>query len=253
MMYTASLVKTLDIAGVMSWDISGDRNYTLTNQLVKDLPINGKSNDAALGAPSNLKVSGVTSNSVQLEWDPVEGASTYEVYVNHALSGLTEGKGAYTIQGLQPLNNYKIHVLAVDRTGDEIHRVSSASKQLSITTSGSSSGGSDSSGGSGGSSSAPSPVPQPPKEKDQLDAQVVLSGDKAVITIQVAAAVQAINASDSVIFRIDAGDKAKQAEAEIPQEVIAAVAKKDQTPACRSLLMEPSTGFRLRLLRLPAR
>ncbi|HAF99941.1 glycosyl hydrolase family 18 protein [Paenibacillus lactis] len=229
MMYTASLVKTLDIAGVMSWDISGDRNYTLTNQLVKDLPINGKSNDAALGAPSNLKVSGVTSNSVQLEWDPVEGASTYEVYVNHALSGLTEGKGAYTIQGLQPLNNYKIHVLAVDRTGDEIHRVSSASKQLSITTSGSSSGGSDSSGGSGGSSgssSAPSPVPQPPKEKDQLDAQVVLSGDKAVITIQVAAAVQAINASDSVNFRIDAGDKAKQAEAEIPQEVIAAVAKK---------------------------
>ncbi|OOC64381.1 glycoside hydrolase [Paenibacillus ihbetae] len=227
MMYTASIVKTLDIAGVMSWDISGDRNYTLTNQLVKDLPINGKVNDDVLVAPVNLKASGITSNAIQLAWDPVAGASTYEVYVNDAFTGSIEGKNGYTIQDLRPQTNYKIHVLAVDRTDDNIDRVSSASKHINITTSGSSSGGSDSSGGSGGSGgTTSSPPPQPPKQKDQLDAKVVLSGDKAIMTLQGAAAVQAINASDSVSFRIDAGDKAKQAEAEITQEVIAAIAKK---------------------------
>lgn len=222
MKYTASIVKSLDIAGVMSWDISGDRNKTLTTQLIYDLPIDGKINASALPAPANLARVSVGESSIQVKWDAVAGATGYEVYVNHALSGsVTEN--SYTIHGLNALTNYKIHVLAVDRTGDEINRVSSASNLLSVTTSSSGSGGTDGSGGSG----SPTPsTPQPPKAKDQLETKVTLHGDKAVITIPTAAAVNSINLSDSSNFQIHAGAGAKQAEVEIPQEIIAAVAKK---------------------------
>lgn len=225
MKYTASIVKSLDIAGVMSWDISGDRNKTLTTQLVHDLPINGKVNASALPAPGNLAKVSADSGSIQLKWDAVTGATGYEVYVNHALSGSVATNG-YTVKGLSPLTNYKIHVLAVDRTGDEINRVSSASNQLSITTSGNGSGGSEGGGGSGGSGSTTPWTPQPPKGKDQLEANVVLEGDKALVTVPASAAVNGINQSESSNFQLHAGAGAKQAVLEIPQEVIAAIAKK---------------------------
>ncbi|WP_233355092.1 glycosyl hydrolase family 18 protein [Paenibacillus sp. JZ16] len=228
MKYTASIVKSLDIAGVMSWDISGDRNKTLTTQLITDLPIDGKVNASALPAPANLSKVSVGASSIQVKWDAVAGATGYEVYVNNALSGsVTEN--SYTMNGLSSLTNYKIHVLAVDRTGNEINRVSSASNLLSVTTSSSGSGGSDGSGGSGGAGGSGSPTPstpQPPKAKDQLEAKVTLHGDKAMVTLPTAAAVNSINLSDSSNFQIHAGAGAKQAEVEIPQEVIAAVAKK---------------------------
>lgn len=225
MKYTASIVKSLDIAGVMSWDISGDRNKTLTTQLVHDLPINGKVHASALPAPGNLAKVSADSGSIQLKWDAVTGATGYEVYVNHALSGSVATNG-YTVKGLSPLTNYKIHVLAVDRTEDEINRVSSASNQLSITTSGNGSGGSEGGGGSGGSGSTTPSTPQPPKGKDQLEANVVLEGDKALVTVPAAAAVNSINQSESSNFQLHAGAGAKQAVLEIPQEVIAAIAKK---------------------------
>ena len=66
----------------MSWDISGDRNLTLTTQLVHDLPIDGKVNTSALGAPANLSLVSVGSSSLKVKWDAVEGATDYEVYVN---------------------------------------------------------------------------------------------------------------------------------------------------------------------------
>ncbi|EGG38384.1 glycosyl hydrolase family 18 protein [Paenibacillus sp. HGF5] len=225
MKYTASIVKSLDIAGVMSWDISGDRNKTLTTQLVHDLPINGQVHASALPAPGNLSKVSADSGSIQLKWDAVTGATGYEVYVNHALSGSVATNG-YTVKGLSPLTNYKIHVLAVDRTGDEINRISSASNQLSITTSGNGSGGSEGGGGSGGSGSTTPSTPQPPKGKDQLEANVVLEGDKALVTVPAAAAVNSINQSESSNFQLHAGPGAKQAVLEIPEEVIGAIAKK---------------------------
>lgn len=225
MKYAASIVKSLDIAGVMSWEISGDRNKTLTTQLVHDLPVNGKVNASALQAPTNLQRVNADSSSIQVTWDAVPGATGYEVYVNHALVGSVTEKG-YIINGLNALTNYKIHVLAVDRAGDEINRVSSASNLLSVTTSGNSTGGSEGSGGSSGSGSTTPSTPQPPKGKDELEAKVVLEGDKAVVTVPTAAAVNSINLSDSSSFQIHADSGAKQAEFEIPQEVIAAIAKK---------------------------
>lgn len=226
MVYTASIVKSLDLAGVMSWDISGDRNLTLTTQLVKDLPIDGKVNTSALEAPANLSLASFGSRSLNVKWDPVDGATGYEVYVNNALVGLAT-ENSYAINGLNSSTNYKIHVLAVDRTGDEIHRVSIASNVLSATTSGASSeGGSGGSGGSAGSGSSTTPAPQPPKADNQLDVKVELKGDKAVVSIPAPAAVNAINQSDSSNFQIQAGADALQAEVEIPQEIAAALAKK---------------------------
>ncbi|WP_036719411.1 glycosyl hydrolase family 18 protein [Paenibacillus sp. JCM 10914] len=229
MKYTASIVKSLDLAGVMSWDISSDRNRTLTTQLVHDLPINGAQNPSALPAPANLSLGSVGAGSIQVKWDEVNGATEYEVYVNNAWNGRASANN-FTISGLRASTNYKIHVLAVDRTEDEINRVSSASNQLSVTTSGNSAGGSDGSGetgGSGGSGgSGSTPPPQPPKAENQLEVKVVLTGDKAVVTLPTTAAINRINQSNSFNFQIHAGEGAKQAEIEIPQEVIAAVAKK---------------------------
>lgn len=245
MKYTASIVKSLDIAGVMSWDISGDRNKTLTTQLITDLPIDGKVNASALPAPANLSKVSVGASSIQVKWDAVADATGYEVYVNNALSGSVI-ENSYTVNGLSSLTNYKIHVLAVDRTGDEINRVSSASNLLSVTTSSSGSGGSDGSGGSGGAGGSGSPTPskpQPPKDNDQLETKVTLHGDKAVVTLPTAAAVNSINLSDSSNFQIHAGAGAKQAEVEIPQEIIAAVAKKG-TKASLSIIVN-GTEYRI--------
>lgn len=222
MKYTASIVKSLDIAGVMSWDISGDRNWTLTTQLVHDLPIDGKVNTSVLESPTNLSTLNIGTTSLKVKWDAVTGATVYEVYVNNALAGTVKDIN-YTINGLNPLTNYKIHVLAIDRTGEEINRVSSASNVVSVTTSGESSEGS---GGSGSTSSPTPPAPQPPKAKDQLDVNLDLKGDTAVVSVPAAAAVNNINQSDFTNFQIHAGANAKQAEVEIPQEIIAAVAKK---------------------------
>ena len=59
----------------MSWDISGDRNKTLTTQLITDLPIDGKVNASALPAPANLSKVSVGASSIQVKWDAVAGAT----------------------------------------------------------------------------------------------------------------------------------------------------------------------------------
>ncbi|WP_410770357.1 glycosyl hydrolase family 18 protein [Fontibacillus sp. BL9] len=235
MMYTASMVKSLDIAGVMSWDISGDRNRTLTTQLIHDLPIDGSVNASALAAPSGLTSISKTADSIRIEWTTAPDADEYEIYVNNAMVGTTT-TAKYTIASLVPGTTYNIHVLAIAKSGDEISQVSPASQVISVQTStgsgsGGNSGGSGSSGGSGGSSGSGSnaPKPQQPKPDDQLDVKVVLEGDKAVLTLPVNTAVGTINGSNASNFQISAGDEAKQAEIELPQEVIAALsAKEDQ-------------------------
>ncbi|MNI13483.1 Endo-1,4-beta-xylanase A precursor [compost metagenome] len=214
MMYTASTIKSLNIAGVMSWDISGDRNRTLTSQLVRDLPINGNIIAPALAAPNNL-TSVSSDRSIQVQWELVSGAQAYEVYVDDALAG-TVTTNTYRIPSLQPYTNYTIHLLAIAKSGDEITQVSPASKKLSVKTL---SIESDNSSGSGGTT--------PSKPEGQLDVKVVLEGDKAVITIPAdAAVVTAINSSKSSKFHIQAGTAAKQVELVIPQEVIEAIVKK---------------------------
>ncbi|WP_422660047.1 glycosyl hydrolase family 18 protein [Paenibacillus sp. EC2-1] len=233
MMYTASLVKTLDIAGVMSWDISGDRNKTLTTQLVKDLPIHGEVNTSALPAPHNLQLASKSANALSLKWDAAPGATEYEIYVDKAMVGTTK-ETTYTITSLKPEQTYQLHLLAITKSGEEVQAVSVASEELSATTAsaptepGSGNGGGSSSGGSSsGTPTTPAPAPTPPKGKDELGVQINKQADKSVVSVPEAAAIQLINASSSSNFQIALGDITNQAEIEIPQGVIAAIAKKD--------------------------
>lgn len=133
MMYTSSLVKSFDLAGVMSWEASGDRNRSLTTQLVKDLPINGAYNAAALEAPANVREADSASNRITIAWDPVEGATGYEVFINNSFTAYVD-EAKYEAAGLSSDTAYTFTVFAVKKTNGEVSEVSPASSSLSITT-----------------------------------------------------------------------------------------------------------------------
>ncbi|WMT40165.1 glycosyl hydrolase family 18 protein [Paenibacillus sp. D2_2] len=96
MLYTASLVKTLDIAGTMNWEISGDRDKKLIAALNSALPIDGKVNTQELAAPSQPKVASTSTKSIKVTWDAVAGANAYEVYVNDQFAGYSDTT-SYTV------------------------------------------------------------------------------------------------------------------------------------------------------------
>ncbi|WP_379357793.1 MULTISPECIES: glycosyl hydrolase family 18 protein [unclassified Paenibacillus] len=132
MMYTSSLAKTLNLAGVMSWEISADRNKTLTTQLIKDLPIHGDYNENALKAPV---ANGVAEDhdSVLITWNAVEGASEYEVFADYIYLGTTT-ETKYSIGGLYAATDRVITVLSVRKDGDVITEVSPASNPVTVRT-----------------------------------------------------------------------------------------------------------------------
>lgn len=225
MAYTASLVKTLDIAGTMNWDISGDRDNKLVTVLNEALPIDGRVNEQELAAPKLLTTNSITASSVQVKWAAVEGAKVYEVYIDDQFAGSTNTT-SYTVSSLTPATNYKLHVLAVDREGDKINRVSVASGALNATTP------SDSTSPSGPStppSSGSGSTSTPPESKDKglLPVKVAKEGDKAVVTLPAAETVKSIKNTDTDSFRIAIEDGVKQAEILLPEEVIAALSQID--------------------------
>jgi chitinase len=219
MIYNASLVKSLDLAGVMSWDISGDRNKTLSTQLVHDLPIDGSFNASALPAPSNLAIISKSENELQVKWDAVTGATGYEVYVNNQYAGTTNETNY--AEGLLTSNTeYKIHVLAIEKNDDRVLKVSAASQVLVAKTSGSTS-----------ISTSPGGSTPPAKPKDELDASITKDGGKWTIAVQAEAAIKSINASDSTAFKVTVSKEAKQVDVLISKAVIEAIAKKGEMPA----------------------
>ncbi|GGG78909.1 glycosyl hydrolase family 18 protein [Paenibacillus radicis (ex Gao et al. 2016)] len=215
MMYAASLVKTLDLGGVMSWEISNDENRTLTTQLVKDLPITGIVNPNALAAPQQLvKVNSGTS-SIELKWNEVEGAAAYEVYVNNRFLVTTDSTQGIVTE-LTPSTDYTFTVLAIAETDGQITEVSPFSAPLAVRTSGFS------------SSSGSSAPPVVATAKNELEAEISKSGDTWHLQIKKDAAVKAIGAADTSSFIISAAKEAKQAEITLPKEVVAAIAAKGE-------------------------
>ncbi len=214
MKYNASLVKSLNLAGVMSWDNSGDRNLTLATQLVHDLPIDGVVDASALPAPAKLIAAATEQNAIHIHWDAALGANDYEVFVNQQFIGHTSDT-KYTIGSLSAGTNYKIHVLATVKEGEHIAKVSPASPVLSVTTTAA-----PPSGGGGGS------VVTPSKDKDELDTTITKDGSKWTVTVQSDAAVKTIEASSSAAFTVKIGNEAKQAGILVSKAVIEAIAKK---------------------------
>lgn len=209
MKYSASFVKSLNLAGVMSWEVSGDRNRTLQNQLALDLPIGGEVNDEALAAPAQLQAASKSTNSLALKWSAVQGADGYEVFADRKYLGTTTDT-SYNVQGLQPGTSYSIYVLAVTKDGDSIGEVSPASI-LDVAT-----------------ESLIAYVPPPIKDKDELDASVSRENGRLTISVTEAAALNTIKSHDAAYFNITADANADSIDILLPGAVAEALAAKGE-------------------------
>lgn len=211
MMYISSFVKSLDLAGVMSWEVSGDRNLTLSTQLVKDLPIDGAVHTTALSAPQNLVSGYRNENSIQINWDAVAGAAGYEVFVNNKYVNYTT-KTEFNIADLGPSTEYIIHIIAIRKENDKITEVSVATKNLAVTT----------------TAKVNNPVVVPPTttQVSDLETSVTKAADKWTVTVLNDAAVKKIQSSQSTAFNIVVDKEAKSVEVIIPKEVIEEAKKK---------------------------
>ena len=213
MMYTTAFVKSLDIAGVMNWEISADRNKTLSTQLWKDLPYDGAVNTSALAAPQQLTLVSAGANSLQVKWNESAGATHYEVYVNRQYAGTTANKD-FKITSLTPNTAYKIEVLAIEKNEEGIQRVSINSDAINVKTT-------ESSTSYGGGY-----VPTPTLGKDELEAVTTKDGKKLILKISSAASVKTIKDSQSTTFDLKVNEEADPIEIVIPKDVIAALAAK---------------------------
>ncbi|OAB26530.1 glycoside hydrolase [Paenibacillus macquariensis subsp. defensor] len=225
MMYTAAFLKSLDIAGVMSWEISGDRNKTLTTELVKDLPIEGTVDTLALAAPQNLTVASTTENSIQVKWDTTVGATGYEIFMNNQWVANTMTP-QYTLSSLKSNTKHTIHVIAIVKEKNEVQKVSTNSKELTMTTNDNVTSPEPSSSGGGSTTSTPT-TPPVAKLKDQLDILTTKAGDKLIVKLQSTSSLAIIDKSTSTTFPIVVSDKG-QIEVNVPKEIIAAIAKKGE-------------------------
>ena len=80
----------------------------------------GDSGSQQVSAPTGLSASAKSSTSVRLRWNPVEGASCYNIQYNDGYSWTSEGSPAYTnectVSDLQPYTNYSFQVRTVGRS-----------------------------------------------------------------------------------------------------------------------------------------
>ncbi|RXZ80929.1 glycoside hydrolase [Paenibacillaceae bacterium] len=217
MIYSASLVKTLNLAGTMNWEVSGDRNRTLIDQLKHDLPIDGKVNPDALAAPSNVAVVASTPTSLQVKWDAVAEATGYEVFINNQYVGYTETT-QYDLKSLTASTNYNIDVFAIVKEAQQVEAVSPASKTLRAATQ---------ANPSSGYVQLPSYVPPTPdKDSNELDTTVVKTNGKWRINVAKDTAIKSIKAAKEHSFTIKAGSEASAIEVYVPKEVIQALVEK---------------------------
>jgi len=224
MMYKASLVRSLDLAGVMSWEINGDRNKTLTTRLVRDLPTDGSLPLGKLAAPRSLKLAAIGSTSANIAWEASPGATGYDVFVDNAWIGSTT-KTEFSIPNLKPRTAYRIQVLALTKEGDRTTAVSASAALDATTTSPSSS-----SGGGGGGGSVASAEPDTTGIGDpaanRLKAKVAKDGNKAAVTLQTADAVKSIRDSEAKKSQIVVVTDAEIVETILDKEIIQAIAGK---------------------------
>lgn len=214
MMYVASFVQSLDLAGVMSWEISGDRNRTLSSELARDLPTGGVPNASALAAPSQPRVAAKSDTAITLAWEASPSATSYEVFADDRFAGRTTDT-RWTLESLKPGSAHRLKVLAVTEEGGAIQAVSPFSAEIAETTA------------TGVPSGSVPPAANAPKpEEGLLDASSVKDGGKTVLTVKTDAAVSAIKSSALKAFRIVADKTAQAADFIIPPEVMAAIAAK---------------------------
>lgn len=207
MLYSSSLVKSKNLAGVMSWEVTGDRTEDLLTQLNRDLPINGISNENALAAPEGIELTAVDYTSLTVKWDSVADATGYEAYIDGRYVGFTD-KTEFRFDQLTSSTAYNLHVLAVSKEDDNITAVSAYSDVLNARTSTVSSGGSVT----------------PPANQQELKNTVDKQKDIWTVSVDRDAALSAIKASTSPTFTLTVDKAAPAVNVNIPKEVAAALA-----------------------------
>ncbi|QMV43275.1 glycosyl hydrolase family 18 protein [Cohnella cholangitidis] len=247
MMYKASLIKTLNLAGVMSWDVSQDRNRTLSSQLARDLSVSGAVYSPAVAAPSNLTVKSIGSNSARVAWEASKDASGYDVLAGHTWIGYTT-QTEYDVPNLTPSTAYKIQVIAVRRDGDKLKGVSTASS-INLTTS---SGISGYSGGGGGGGGSPAHDPNGTAEPgtNPLKAKISMEGSKAIFTLDIAQAVKSIQASSFTTSQIVVSTDAAKTETLIAKEVIQAIVAKGEQASLSLIVNQVEYRILVKALKL---
>ncbi len=244
MMYKASLIKTLNLAGVMSWDISQDRNKTLSAQLAHDLSISDTVH-SSIAAPGKLLARSIGSNSAVVAWEASKDASGYDVLAGHTWVGYTTAT-EYVVPNLTPSTAYKVQVIAVQKDGDKLKGVSTASS-ISLTTANAPSG---YSGGGGGGYSAPDPNGKADPGTNPLKAKIAMEGNKAIFTLDTAIAVKSIQASGFTTSQIVVSTEAAKTETLIAKEVIQAIAAKGEQAALSLIVNQVEYRIPVKALKL---
>lgn len=234
MMYTAALVRSLDIAGIMSWESHGDRTLTLTNELLHYLPLNGLAGEARLEQPHQLTVKSKAATALTVAWERSEEADAYEVYANRVYQGTTN-ENSFTLNRLQPQTDYLIQILAIQRAGDgSITQVSDFSEGMQAKTDATPSTSPGTSPGTGsvnpGSPSAVSPQDPVIGEGEGGSLQIKPRTEKVegvtVAKVDSAAILKAVQGSSGPRLELVVDSSDDQVKLTVSSEIVAAMAAK---------------------------
>ncbi|MCI3922975.1 glycosyl hydrolase family 18 protein [Paenibacillus sp. TRM 82003] len=216
--YKAAYIKEMNLAGAMVWEVSGDRNGTISTRLALDLPIDPASPvGSSLAAPTNLASTAVESTALSVSWAPSEGATGYDVFVDGAWAGAADGSG-FKIVGLAPNTEYAVSVGAVKKNGDgTIAALSPRSGSLRVKTAAPP----VPSSGSGGA-----PLPSPVAADGHIEASVTRGSGKVSVDATSAAAVASIRRAAGTTLRLVVDNVDDDVEAALSQEAVDAIAEK---------------------------
>jgi chitinase len=207
-MYKTSYIKSLDLAGAMFWEVSGDRNKTLLTQLANDLPINASANPTVLASPTNVTVVSKGTDAIHVKWDASAGATGYDIFANRVWVGFTT-ETQYSVNSLAANTNYKLQIVAIQKSDNQLANISVASDELSVAT-----------------NASPSTLPaEPPKSSSTgaLVPQITKDGDKVVVTLPTDKTVKAIQDSTATQFQIVVDADAQKIETVLSKDIITAL------------------------------
>ena len=228
MKYTASMVRSLDIAGSMNWDVTSDRSHTQINELASNLPMDGSVNTEELKAPTNVSFEKVEDQKYQMHWNTVPGATHYEVFIDNEYIGATE-KNSYAIS-VDASKDHVVRLLATKRSGDSVEKVSNfITQKVKVTSPGSDPQPNPNPNTNTSPSTPVTVTPAPPAQElgtNQLETKVVMDGSTAKITVVTDQALKTIRKAAETNFRVIVKSSTDQNEVTLPQAIIEEIRKK---------------------------
>lgn len=233
MKYTASMIRSLDIAGSMNWDVTSDRSHTLINELASNLPMDGVVNTEQLAVPTNVSFEKVEDQKYQMHWNTVPGATHYEIFIDNEYIGTTE-KNNFSIS-VNPNEDHVVRLLATKRSDDTVEKVSNfITQKIKVTSPGPdpepNPNPNPNTNTSPSTPAAPTPAPPAPElGANQLETKVDMDGNTAKITLVTEQALKTIREAAELNFRVIVKSSTEQNEITLPQAIIEEIFKKSAT------------------------